>query len=219
MEEKRKIFGTDGVRGVANVYPMTVEMAMAIGQGVAETVKKQKGRRRIVIGKDTRLSGYMFENALVSGILSMGVNVHLVGPLPTPAIAFITRNMRAGAGIVISASHNPYEDNGIKVFGPDGFKLPDEMEEQIEDYVLATVSGNNHALRPTATEIGKGLPHRRRSGALHRFFEKRLSRRIHLGRPDHRRGLRPLGHLQGGAGRALRTGGPAQTGGGGARRR
>ncbi len=155
MTTKEKIFGTDGVRGVANVYPMTVEMAMAIGQGVAAAFKNHSHRHKIIIGKDTRLSGYMFENALVAGILSMGVDVRLVGPLPTPAIAFITRNMRADAGIVISASHNPYEDNGIKIFSRTGYKLPDEVEAQVEAYALASLGGNNDLPRPTAKAIGK----------------------------------------------------------------
>jgi phosphoglucosamine mutase len=155
MTGKEKIFGTDGVRGVANVYPMTVEMAMAIGQGVAAVFKNHSRRHKIIIGKDTRLSGYMFENALVAGILSMGVDVRLVGPLPTPAIAFITRNMRADAGIVISASHNPYEDNGIKIFSRTGYKLPDEVEEQVEAYALASLGGKNDVPRPTAQAIGK----------------------------------------------------------------
>ncbi len=155
MSQKRKIFGTDGVRGVANVYPMTVEMAMAIGRGVAAVVKAQKGRRTIIIGKDTRLSGYMFENALVAGILSMGADVNLVGPMPTPAIAFLTRSMRAKAGIVISASHNPYQDNGIKIFGGDGYKLPDELEAEVEHFALAALNGGDDHLRPTADEIGR----------------------------------------------------------------
>lgn len=155
MTAKEKIFGTDGVRGVANIYPMTVEMAMAIGQGVASVFKNHSKRHKIIIGKDTRLSGYMFENALVAGILSMGVDVRLVGPLPTPAIAFITRNMRADAGIVISASHNSYEDNGIKIFSRTGYKLPDDVEEQVESYALASVCGQTDLHRPTAQAIGK----------------------------------------------------------------
>ncbi len=155
MADREKIFGTDGVRGVANVYPMTVEMAMAIGQGVAAAFKNHTRRRKIIIGKDTRLSGYMFENALVAGILSLGVDVRLVGPLPTPAIAFITRNMRADAGIVVSASHNPYEDNGIKIFSRSGYKLPDEVEEKVEAYALAALAGGHEAPRPTAQAIGK----------------------------------------------------------------
>ncbi len=114
---KKKLFGTDGVRGVANIDPMTTEMAMQLGRAVAFVFKNgNKRRHRIVIGKDTRLSGYMIENALVAGICSMGVDVLIVGPLPTPGIAFITSSMRADAGVVISASHNPYQDNGIKFF-------------------------------------------------------------------------------------------------------
>ena len=121
----KKLFGTDGVRGVANVYPMTTEMAMQLGRAAAYIFKGgRKRRHRIVIGKDTRLSGYMLENALVAGICSMGVDVLQVGPLPTPGIANITTSMRADAGVVISASHNAFQDNGIKFFSADGFKLP-----------------------------------------------------------------------------------------------
>ena len=150
---EKKLFGTDGVRGVANIEPMTTEMAMQLGRAAAYVFKKDGGRRhRVVIGKDTRLSGYMIENALVAGICSMGVDVLLVGPLPTPGIAFITSSMRADAGVVISASHNAYQDNGIKFFSPDGFKLPDELELEIEDLIL------NHKLddlRPVADDVGK----------------------------------------------------------------
>ncbi len=128
----RRLFGTDGIRGVANQYPMTAEVALALGRSVAEHFRQRGRRCRIVIGKDTRLSGYMFESALEAGIVSAGADVMLVGPLPTPAIAFITASMRADAGIVISASHNPFQDNGIKLFGPDGFKLADEIEAEIE---------------------------------------------------------------------------------------
>jgi len=148
----RKLFGTDGIRGVANVDPMTGEMAMQLGRAIAHIFKEVKGRHRIVIGKDTRLSGYMLETALASGICSMGADVMLVGPLPTPGIAFITTSMRANAGVVISASHNPYYDNGIKIFSQDGFKLPDEMEKRIEELIL---SNHLHSLRPTANEVGK----------------------------------------------------------------
>jgi len=148
----RKIFGTDGVRGVANIYPMTSEMAMQIGRAAAFMVKNQKHGHRIVIGKDTRISGYMLENALATGICSMGVDVLLVGPLPTPAISFITRSMRADAGVVISASHNPFQDNGIKLFKNDGFKLPDDQEAEIEDLIFSQKMAN---LRPTAEEVGK----------------------------------------------------------------
>ena len=148
----RRLFGTDGVRGVANIYPMTSEIAMQIGRAIAFLVKDKRHGHRIVIGKDTRISCYMLENALAAGICSMGVDVLLVGPLPTPGIAFITTSMRADAGVVISASHNPFQDNGIKIFSRDGFKLPDEKEADIEDLIF---SQKMAALRPTADEIGK----------------------------------------------------------------
>ncbi len=148
----RKIFGTDGVRGVANQDPMTSETALRMGRAAAHVFRDSSRRHRIVIGKDTRLSGYMIESALTSGICSMGVDVLLVGPVPTPGIAFLTRSLRADAGVVISASHNSYEDNGIKFFGRDGFKLPDEVEAQIESVMF---SGEIEAIRPTAAEIGK----------------------------------------------------------------
>jgi len=148
----RKLFGTDGIRGVANVDPMTGEMAMQLGRAIAYVFKEAKGKHRIVVGKDTRLSGYMLETALASGICSMGADVWLVGPLPTPGIAFVTTSMRANAGVVISASHNPYYDNGIKIFSQDGFKLPDETEHRIEELIL---SNHLHSLRPTASEVGK----------------------------------------------------------------
>ncbi len=150
----KQLFGTDGVRGVANVHPMTTEIAMQIGRAAAYQFKQADRRSRIVIGKDTRLSGYMIENALAAGICSMGVDVLLVGPLPTPGIAFITASMRADAGVVISASHNAYQDNGIKFFARDGFKLPDEKELQIEELIL---SGKIDDLRPTAAEVGKAF--------------------------------------------------------------
>ena len=167
MEAKRNLFGTDGVRGVANVYPMTVEMAMNIGQGVASVLKSHSSRHKIIIGKDTRLSGYMLENALVAGICSMGVDTLLVGPLPTPAIAFLTRNMRADAGIVISASHNPYEDNGIKIFGKNGFKLPDAQEAEVEEYVFDIQDKTSDAPRPTAAAVGRA---KRIDDALGRYI-------------------------------------------------
>jgi phosphoglucosamine mutase len=128
----RKLFGTDGVRGVANTAPMTPELVTRLGMAVAARLRQENRHTRIVIGKDTRLSGYMFETALASGITSMGADVWLTGPLPTPGIAFITSSMRCDAGIVISASHNPYQDNGIKIFARDGFKLPDQVEAEIE---------------------------------------------------------------------------------------
>jgi phosphoglucosamine mutase len=148
----KKLFGTDGIRGVANIYPMTTEIAMQVGRAIAFQVKGQSKRHRIVIGKDTRLSGYMIENALAAGICSMGVDVLLVGPLPTPGIAFITTSMRADAGVVISASHNPFQDNGIKIFSSNGFKLSDEYEADIEELIF---SQKMAALRPVADEVGR----------------------------------------------------------------
>lgn len=149
---EKKLFGTDGVRGVANIHPMTTEIAMQLGRAIAYIFKQDDRRHRIVIGKDTRLSGYMIENALASGICSMGVDVLLVGPLPTPGIAFITSSMRADAGVVISASHNAYQDNGIKFFSGDGFKLPDETELAIEELIF---SKEIDSLRPIAEKVGK----------------------------------------------------------------
>ncbi len=150
----QKLFGTDGVRGVANIYPMTAEVAMQLGRALAYLIRNGNHRHRVVIGKDTRLSGYMLEQALASGINSMGVDVAFVGPLPTPGIANITVSMRADAGAVISASHNPYQDNGIKFFWRDGFKLPDETEAKIEDLIS---TGKIDHLRPTATKIGSAV--------------------------------------------------------------
>ncbi len=147
-----KLFGTDGVRGVANEEPMTPETVVKLGRAAAYLFKTRPGRHQIVIGKDTRLHGYMLECALTSGICSMGVDVLLVGPLPTPGIAFITRSLRADAGIVISASHNPFQDNGIKFFSGDGLKLPSEAEEHMEALIN---SQEIERLRPLAGEIGK----------------------------------------------------------------
>lgn len=147
-----KLFGTDGVRGEANRYPMNAEIAFAMGQAVAYLLKRDHERPRIVIGKDTRISGYMLESSLESGITSMGGNPYLLGVLPTPGIAFIAQSMRADAGIVISASHNPYEDNGIKIFSGNGFKLSDEQEEIIENLML---SNTLHGLVPPVKEMGQ----------------------------------------------------------------
>ncbi|MFQ5712690.1 MAG: phosphoglucosamine mutase [Candidatus Scalinduaceae bacterium] len=133
-----KLFGTDGIRGVANIFPMTPEMVLSVGKATAHVFKEKCGKKKpsFVIGKDTRLSGYMIENALTSGILSVGGDVLLVGPIPTPAIAHLTKSLNADAGIVLSASHNPAEDNGIKIFSADGYKLHDDVEDEIEKYVL-----------------------------------------------------------------------------------
>jgi phosphoglucosamine mutase len=154
MAQPRSLFGTDGIRGVANVHPMTGELMLQLGRALAFQIKKGEHRHRVVIGKDTRLSGYMLETALASGLCSMGVDVLLTGPLPTPAIANLTVSMRADAGAVISASHNPYADNGVKFFSRDGFKLPDEVESEIE---LLLEDDRLHQLRPTATSVGKAF--------------------------------------------------------------
>src|SRR5215204_5249180 len=151
MSNGRRLFGTDGMRGVANLEPMTGYTVMRLGMAVAARLRQQQRHTRIVIGKDTRLSGYMFETALASGIVAMGADVWLTGPLPTPGIAFITSSMRCDAGIVISASHNPYEDNGIKLFARDGFKLPDPVELEIEG-MMASPSLGDH--RASANDIG-----------------------------------------------------------------
>ncbi len=158
------LFGTDGVRGVANEYPMTAEMALNIGRATAHLFKRKGHHARIIIGKDTRISGYMLENALVSGICSMGVDAILLGPMPTPGVAFLTSSMRADAGIVISASHNPFQDNGIKIFSSDGFKLPDEKELEIEELIF---SNNMHTLHPSPRELGKAY---RIEGAMGRYI-------------------------------------------------
>jgi len=171
MSQPRKIFGTDGVRGTANIEPVTAETALKLGRSAGhvfkhlETQSRSRGRHKIVLGKDTRLSGYLLENALSSGILSMGVDVLFIGPLPTPGVAYVTRSLRADAGIVITASHNPYDDNGIKFFRADGYKLDENIEGQIEQLVF---SGEIENIRPTAGEIGKAV---RIDDALGRYIE------------------------------------------------
>ncbi|MEN6489454.1 MAG: phosphoglucosamine mutase [Smithella sp.] len=149
-----KLFGTDGIRGEANRYPMNAEIAFKVGQTVAYLFKRNSHRARVIIGKDTRISGYMLESSLEAGITSMGGDSYLVGVLPTPGIAFITQSMRADAGIVISASHNPFQDNGLKIFDANGFKLTDEQENKIEDMML---SGNLADLLPPAKAMGKAI--------------------------------------------------------------
>jgi len=149
-----KLFGTDGIRGEANRYPMRSEIAFGVGQAVAYLLRKERHRTRIVIGKDTRISGYMLESSLEAGITSMGGHPYLVGVLPTPGIAFITQSMRADAGIVVSASHNPYEDNGIKIFNGNGFKLSDEEEARLENLIL---SGELERRLPPAREMGQAF--------------------------------------------------------------
>lgn len=161
----RKLFGTDGIRGVANREPMTPETMVKVGRAAAHLLKGSAARSAIVIGKDTRLTGYMLETALTAGITSMGVDVLLVGPLPTPGIAFITRSLRADAGVVISASHNPYEDNGVKFFSGDGLKLPDALEQKIEELIF---SGEVDGIRAAPREIGKAF---RINDAVGRYIE------------------------------------------------
>ncbi len=171
MSSPKRIFGTDGVRGRANTAPVTAETALKLGRAAAHVFKhlerqsRGRGRHKIVLGKDTRLSGYMLENALSSGILSMGVDVLFIGPLPTPGVAYVTRSLRADAGIVITASHNPYDDNGIKFFRADGYKLDDQIENEIEGLVF---SGEIENIRPTADAIGKAV---RIDDALGRYIE------------------------------------------------
>ena len=171
MTTPSKIFGTDGVRGTANVEPVTAETALKLGRAAAHVFKnmesqsRSRGKHKIVIGKDTRLSGYMLENAISSGILSMGVDVLFIGPLPTPGVAYVTPSLRADAGIVITASHNPYTDNGIKFFRADGYKLDDTVEAKIERLVF---SGEIENIRPSASEIGKAV---RIDDALGRYIE------------------------------------------------
>ena len=150
----RKYFGTDGIRGATNLHPMTAQMAMKVGMAAGAHFRRGDHRHRVVIGKDTRLSGYMLENALVAGFTSMGMDVTLVGPMPTPGIAYLTHSMRAVAGVVISASHNPYGDNGIKIFGAQGYKLPDEVEAKLE----ADMAGDALDLhRATGASIGRAF--------------------------------------------------------------
>ncbi len=171
MSSPRKIFGTDGVRGTANVEPVTAETALKLGRAAAHVFKnleaqsRGRGKHKIVIGKDTRLSGYMLENAISSGILSMGVDVVFIGPLPTPGVAYVTRSLRADAGIVITASHNPYTDNGIKFFRADGYKLDDKIEAEIERLVF---TGEVEKIQPSAEHIGRAV---RVDDALGRYIE------------------------------------------------
>jgi phosphoglucosamine mutase len=147
-----RLFGTDGVRGLANVYPMSPDMVLRLGQAIGIYFGTRHTKARILIGKDTRRSGYMLEQALCSGICSVGVDAYFLGPLPTPGIAYLTRGMRASAGIVISASHNPFHDNGIKIFSADGYKLPDEVEDELEKLVSDTSLAENS---PTGAGIGR----------------------------------------------------------------
>ncbi len=181
----RKYFGTDGIRGRANGL-ITPELALKVGQAVGLTFQNGEHRHRVLIGKDTRLSGYMIENALTAGFTSVGMDVLLTGPIPTPGVAMLTRSMRADLGVMISASHNPFDDNGIKLFGPDGYKLSDTIERQIEEFIEADLSKQLASLaedRPRA-------PHRRRAGPLHRVRQAHIAAHHGTRRHAHRDRLR-----------------------------
>ncbi|OUJ02451.1 phosphoglucosamine mutase [Acetobacter orientalis] len=168
MGRTKRLFGTDGIRGTANIAPMTVETAQRLGQAAGLRFTRGEHRHSVLLGKDTRLSGYMIESAMVAGFLSAGMDVTLVGPLPTPAIAFLTRSLRADLGVMISASHNPFGDNGIKLFGPDGFKLSDQDETEIEDLMEADLT---HRLA-TPEKIGRAS---RLNDAAGRYVENAKS--------------------------------------------
>lgn len=172
-----KIFGTDGVRGRANVYPMTVETALALGRAAGKLFRSTNGKRKVVIGKDTRLSCYMFENALIAGLCSMGIDTLMVGPFPTPGVAFITRAYRADAGIIISASHNPYYDNGIKFFSSEGFKFPDTWEAEMEKLVA---DGSFEDSLPLDGNIGKNTKIHDADGRYIEFVKATFPRRMSL---------------------------------------
>jgi len=172
-----KIFGTDGVRGKANLYPMTVETALALGRAAGKIFRTHIGKHRVVIGKDTRLSCYMFENALISGLCSMGIDTLMVGPLPTPGVAFITRAYRADAGIVISASHNPFYDNGIKFFSSEGFKLPDAWEEEMEALIT---SGSFEDSLPGDDDVGRNTKINDADGRYIEYVKATFPRKLSL---------------------------------------
>jgi phosphoglucosamine mutase len=175
----RKLFGTDGVRGTANIHPMTSEVALALGRAIAQLFRRKGSAHhsRVVIGKDTRRSGYMLENALSSGICSAGADAIFLGPLPTPAIAFITTAMRADAGVVISASHNPFDDNGIKFFDHTGFKLPDEWERRLEELIDSETGQND---RPTGDRIGRAYRVDDAPGRYIEFLKSRFPKDLSL---------------------------------------
>jgi phosphoglucosamine mutase len=170
----RKLFGTDGVRGRANTHPMTAEVAMRLGQAAGRHFTNGEHRHRVVIGKDTRRSGYMIENALAAGFLSVGMDVDFLGPVPTPAVGMLTRSLRADMGVMISASHNPFEDNGIKLFGPDGFKLSDEAEAAIE----RGMDGSHDLAEPA--DIGSAVRLEDGRGRYIEFAKASFPRRLHL---------------------------------------
>jgi phosphoglucosamine mutase len=172
-----KLFGTDGIRGKVNRFPMTPETSLRVGMAVGAALKSEFGRHMILIGKDTRISGYMIESALTSGICSMGMNVTLVGPIPTPGVAYLTRALRLDAGIVISASHNPFEDNGIKIFSHEGFKLSDEVEKNMERMVA---DEEFPPKRPSGDKIGKAFRLDDAAGRYIEYIKSTIPRRMDL---------------------------------------
>ena len=192
----RKYFGTDGIRGLANKVPMTSEVALRVGMAAGKLYSNGGGRpHRVVIGKDTRLSGYMIESALTSGFTAVGMDVFLLGPMPTPAVAMLTRSLRADLGVMISASHNPFQDNGIKLFDPDGYKLSDEAEARIEALIDSDTeqsAGRSRAYRPRQA-------HRQCAGALHRVRQAHVAARQSPQRPARRDRLCQRGGIPGGA--------------------
>ncbi len=171
----KKIFGTDGIRGIANEYPITVEVALNLGKAIALLFREKKSKK-IVIGKDTRKSNYMLENAIAAGICSMGVNTIFLGPIPTPGLAFITQSMRADAGVMISASHNPFYDNGIKLFDASGYKLPDEVEHKISSMIEA----QNFGTGPTREHIGTAFRIEEAGGRYITYLKSTLANLIKL---------------------------------------
>lgn len=177
MNKSTKIFGTDGIRGKANHYPMTVEVALALGRAIGKIFRQREGKQRVVIGKDTRLSCYMFENALISGLCSMGIDTLMLGPFPTPGVAFITRAYRADAGIVISASHNPFWDNGIKLFSSEGFKLPDALEREMEALIAKSHFDDD---LPNDKDIGKNSKINDADGRYIEYVKATFPRRLSL---------------------------------------
>ena len=174
-KSSRSIFGTDGIRGQANVFPITAEVIQSVGKAVGQHFRKKHSKPLIVIGKDTRKSGYMLEQALSSGICSVGVNTIFLGPLPTPGVAYMTRGMRANAGVMISASHNPYGDNGIKIFASDGYKLPDSIEQELEACVFSESSEFEHSL-----EIGSSSRIDDAVGQYSVFLKERFPKELTL---------------------------------------
>ena len=197
----RKLFGTDGIRGTANSEPMTPETALKVAMAVGECFRNGTHKHLVVIGKDTRLSGYMLEPALTAGFVTMGMDVVLIGPLPTPAIAMLTRSLRADIGVMLSASHNPYADNGIKLFGRDGYKLSDDLEIKIEETPRRGPVPPRRAGRARSRQAARGC---RRP--LYRVRQAKLPERAAAGRAAGRRRLRARRRLQGRADRALGAG-------------